>query len=101
MSTKVFPWKETEARHVAEGSDSLAFIHGAMGLGAVFHDLEIVLLCQCQDRIHVCRLSVEVHRDNGFCPRRELRRDLRRIDVISFRVDVHKDDPGSGMSDGF
>src|SRR5450755_204557 len=43
----------------------LGKIFGAVGLASIFNYYQIVFIGQIHDRIHVCSLSIEVHRDDG------------------------------------
>src|SRR6185436_14292678 len=79
VRAKVFSWIKTEARDVAHRADFFSFVSRAMGLGAIFHYLEIMFASDSHDLIHFGRQPIKMHRDDGFGFARDLRFELRRI----------------------
>ena len=66
---------------------------------AVFDDEEIVLFGERHHRIHVRRLTEEMHGDDGLRFRRDLGRGLLRINVEANRAGIHKHRSGSHAGD--
>lgn len=64
---EVFALAEAEAADIADGSGFFALVDAAEALCAVFDNLEVVLLGDLHDRIHVGDDTVEVDNDNRFC----------------------------------
>src|SRR5579883_3321128 len=67
-----------------------AFIFSTDCLGSVLNHHQSVLISQTHYRIHVRHLSIEVHRNDGTSFLRDLRRDLQRVDVVGYRINVYK-----------
>ena len=59
-------------------ADAPALVLGAVRLAGVLDHDQAVASRDRQDRIHVGRLAVEVHRHDRLGPRRDRRFDLRR-----------------------
>src|SRR5438270_2098812 len=51
---------------IAEASNGPPLVRGAMGLSAIFDDLEPMFASQLYDWIHVTRPARQVHRDDRF-----------------------------------
>ena len=56
---------EAEAGGLAEGADLAALVGGAVGLGTVLDDDQVVLFRDRHDGIHVGRLTIEMNRNDG------------------------------------
>lgn len=95
-----FPVPEAEAAQVPEGPDFAAFPLAAVGLAGVFDDLEVVLLRDGVDAVHVADAADDVDRQNGDGVPGDLGRDLGRVDLPGLRIDVHEDRPGIGKQNG-
>ena len=66
VSAQVFARVKTETAHVTHTADSSAFILRTVSLGGIFNHHQTMALGNFQNRIHICRLSVKMHGDNGF-----------------------------------
>jgi hypothetical protein len=71
---KILRWKEGEASEISHLSGlllrcmRLKFIFSPKGLGCVFDNKEMPRRCNPEDRIHISTLSIEMNRNDGFCP---------------------------------
>jgi hypothetical protein len=101
IGAQVLAGIETEATDIPDRTDSPAFVHGAMGLGRIFHNLQTVLRSDFQNGIHVGRLPVKVNRKDGLRPGGNFFFYFRHIDVVGSGVDVYKDYFGPGHGHGF
>ena len=68
---------------------------GANRLGGVFDHHKLVFLRDPHYGVHIGHLAVKVDRDDGARVRGYLRLDLRRVEVVTGRVDVHEDRLGA------
>ena len=82
---------EAEGRVVAEEADVRALPAGAERDGAVFDDLEPVLLGERQDGRHLARNAGEVHERDGARARRDGGGDAIGGDVARRRIGVDED----------
>src|SRR5689334_10121574 len=64
-SSEIFYRIKTEAGGIAHRSSAAALVTSAVGLGGIFDNAKIVAPGDFKDRIHVCRLSVQMYRDDG------------------------------------
>src|SRR5690349_3138529 len=69
IRAKVLAWIETEASNVAESADALSIPTGAVRLRCVFNYAQFVRGRDLENRAHRNGLSVQMHRNNGFCAR--------------------------------
>src|SRR5665647_225570 len=83
----------------AESADLLALVARQMRLRAILDDPELVLARDRHDRIHVCRLSVQMHRNDADRARRDRRLDRRGIDREGGAVGIAEHHGGAGMGD--
>ena len=61
-----------------------------MSLGTILDHPQPATACDFQDRVHVGRLAVQVHRDNAHGALGYLRLDQRRVDRVGDGIDVHE-----------
>src|SRR5262245_13139937 len=99
VGAQVFAWIEGEGRNVSEGPHELSMVSGEMGLGAIFYDPKIVLLCDGHDYLHVRRLPVQVDRNDSDRSGRDLSFDFQWIDSKSVLIRVAEDDPAASLRD--
>ena len=90
---------EGECGAVAERSGLLAFVEGVVGLRGIFDDLEIVLLGDFADGIHVAAETMEMDAENGFCSRCDSGFDFGGVDQEGFRIDIDEDRNGHVVDD--
>src|SRR5579884_256964 len=64
-----------------------------MRLRAIFYHPELVFSCNVQDGVHLCRLAVQMHRNNANSGFGDFSPDVLRVDRESFLVGVAKHDP--------
>ena len=81
---------EAERRHVAKGAGLLALIQRSVRLTRVFDHRQFVFFGNGVDFVHIRRLPVEMHRDNGLRAFRNLALNLGGIDAKSVGIDVHE-----------
>jgi hypothetical protein len=65
-------------------------------LSGIFDDFQAAPLGQLTDRFHVGRLTVEMHRHDGACPRRNRLLDLVRLDGVHQLVGLDRNRNGAG-----
>jgi len=99
VGAQIFAGVETVTGHIAQDALPLTVVSGAVGLGGVGNNLQVVLSRQFPDRVHVGRLAVKMHRDDGFCFWGYGSFDLGRVDVQGGIVHVHEHRRGTGMCD--
>ncbi len=75
VGTEVLAGIEAEAAHVAEAADATALVLGAVRLAGILDHDQAVAARDLEDRIHVGRLAVQVHRDDGLGARGDRRLD--------------------------
>src|SRR5437868_13493147 len=81
---------EAEDADICQGAGELSEIFGAGRLGRVFDDDEPAIARQFHDGTHFCRLSEEVHHDDGLGARADMRLDAFSGDAEGFWLDVGK-----------
>ena len=89
-TAEVLAREKREAAVIADRTDPASLVLGTDRLTGVFDHDQIVLFRNLHDRVHIGRLAEEVHRDDRLRARRDLFRDLHRIDVVGHRVDIRK-----------
>src|SRR5436190_15783786 len=82
---KVLSRIKTESRNIPQRAAEASFVSGTMRLTRVFDNQNAVRANQFQDRIHVCRLTVEVNGDQRFSPRCYCTGNLSWINRVEFR----------------
>jgi hypothetical protein len=90
---------EAERTGPADGADRAAVRRGQMRLAAVLDDRQVVARGDPLDASHICRLSVEMHRQDGAGPRTDAVADSFRVERRRPRVDVGEDRPRAGHQD--
>ncbi|MNT53936.1 hypothetical protein D3C72_1910590 [compost metagenome] len=75
---------------MADGTDRAAFVQRAMGLGAIFNDLEVILRSQRHDRIHVARPAGQVHADHRPGAFTQHRANSLSANVLGVDIDIGK-----------
>ena len=88
---------ERIGRGRAEGADLLAFIAGQMRLRAILHHPELVLVRDRHDRVHVRRLSVQMHGNDPDGAWRDRGLDRRRIDRERSAIGIAEHHGGAGV----
>ena len=86
---------------VAEFSDLEAIAASADGLRVILDDLEIVLVGDLANGLHVGALAIEVDWHQQFGAGRDRGLDLARIDTVRAGIGIDKHDGRSGEPDGF
>ena len=99
VGAEVLAGIEAETRDVGKRRDRASFVLRSMRLRGVADDAQAVLLRQRQNRIHVRRLTIEMHRNDGLGLRRDLLFELPDVDVVSDGVAVTKHHPRAGHPD--
>src|SRR5690242_19545486 len=61
---------ETSRRHVSERACLFPFVKTAKCFGIVLNHVQIMLLCEGIDFVHVANIAVKMHRDNRLGARR-------------------------------
>jgi hypothetical protein len=98
---EVFAGVKAKAGGMAEGSDALALVFGAMGLTGILDDGELVIPGETQDGIHIGGLAEEVDRDNGFGAGSEGGGEEGGIEIAGRFIDIDEGGGGTGEGDGF
>src|SRR5579862_605345 len=70
---------EAETAEVPQRTSANALVLSSMRLGGIFDDGQRVLFRNRQDRIHFCRMAIEMHRDDGLRLRSDGAFHLERI----------------------
>ena len=70
-----------------------------MSLTGILDDDEMVTTGNLQNRIHVCRLAVQVDRQDGPGALGDRCLDQTRVDGVGLRVDVHEHGRGAAVAD--
>ena len=100
IGAQVLTGVEAETTQVAHTAGPPALVLGAMGLGGILDHHQVAPAGDLQNRIHVGRLAIEMHRNNGFRFGRDGGFDLRGVDGVRRGVDVHENRRGPGVTDG-
>ena len=100
IRAEVLSWVEAVAGDVCERRNRKALVLRAMGLRRIPDDLEPVLPCDRQDRIHIGRLAVQVHRDYRLRSRRDLLLELLHVHQVGVGINVDEHDPRTRHLDG-
>src|SRR6185369_11648580 len=79
---------ETETTHHAHRTRTTAVVSGANRLRCVFDHGDAALFADLEDRIHRRALTVDVDGHDCFSAWCDRVGDSRRIEVVSFRIDV-------------
>ncbi len=99
VGAQVLAGEETEDAEVTGCADLATLVLRSYGLGSVLNDVEIELLSDSHDLVHVGRLAVEVHRNDGSwlvaCGEDAV--EVGGVEVECFGVDVHEDRLGAGI----
>ncbi len=66
VCTKVLAGIKTETPCRTKRTCFSILIERTVGLAGIFYNVDIVLFCYFKDLIHIRRLTVHVHRNNGF-----------------------------------
>jgi len=97
VSAKILAGVKTEARHIPNTARRQTFIFGAVGLRGVFNYDKSVPPRNFHDRIHVGRLTVEVHGQYGLGARSDRRLDGSRVHRERAGLDIDQDRPRPGV----
>ena len=90
---------EAEAARGTKRASASAAILGAVRLRGILDDLQVVALGNLEQRIHVHRVAVDVHRHDRPRPGRDARFDLGDVHRPRQRVAVDHDWPGACQQD--
>src|SRR5689334_9393181 len=82
---------ETSSRHVSERPCLLPLVGTSKCLGVVLNHVQIVLLREGVEFVHIANIAVKMHRDNRFGSRRY--QSLRRFDANAMIIDIHVGEP--------
>ena len=91
---------EAEAAEVAHRAAPPPVVLGAVRLARVLDDGDALAPRDVENRVHVGRLAVQVHGNDGFRPRGDGGFELRRIHRPIARLDVHEHRRGARVFDG-
>lgn len=94
-----FVCEKAEASDIAHRSGLCSAILGSERFGVVFHDEEIVFLRERENRVHVARMTVKMHRHHRFRAARDFARDVRWIERPSIRRDIRKNRRCAAVND--
>ena len=100
ISAKVFAGVEAETRRVSQAAGPFSLIAGAMGLGRVLDNLELIPGGQGIDRVHVRRLPVKMNRHDRLRARGNRPFDEARVDIIGVRRRFHRHRGGAVVGNG-
>ena len=92
---EVLRGEEAEAAVVAHRARPPPLVLGADGLGGVLNHDQAATPGDVQDRVHLGALAVEVDGNDRLRARRNAALDLRGVDVVRVRQDVHEDGNGA------
>ncbi len=90
--------EKAECRTITNRTDRTAAILGTDGLSCILQNEQPMLLREFEDRVHVCGVSVEVDGDDPLCPRCDLLRDIRRIEIECSAVVIDKNRRSAAIS---
>ena len=82
---------ETETAELSQRARELPLVPRTVGLGAVFDDDQVVLLCYPIDSIHVAEIAADMDRDDGPCSGREGFRNPIGIQAVVVRAYIDED----------
>ena len=99
VAAQVLAGIEAEARQIAQAAAAPAVMLGRVRLRRVLDHPQAVPPGDGQDRVHVGRLAVEMHRHDGPRARRDRRLDLGRIQVVGIGRNVDKHRRRAGLVD--
>ena len=97
--TEVLARVEAEAGERTEAADPASLVLGAVRLRGVLDHHQTVALGDLEDRVHLRRLAVEVHRHDGSGALGDRRLDGLRVHVVGGRVDVDEDGASAAVVD--
>ena len=97
---EIFAGIKTEAAHVAHRAAQPALVSRAVRLGGVLHNEQLPFLCDLQQRVHVRRMAVKMHRHDGFGARRQGAFHRLHIQGGIVRLAIHQDGARPGLGDG-
>ena len=100
VGTQVFARIEAESGSIAQAADPPALVPGAVCLGPVLQDKEVVLPADAEDGLHLSRTAVEMDGYDRGCAWRDRCLKGRWIQSVSSRVDVRKDRDGTRSRHG-
>jgi hypothetical protein len=61
-----------------------------MRLARILDDGQAVIFGEADDWLHIARLAIEVHGQDGFCARVDRPLQMGRIQVVEIRVDINE-----------
>merc|ERR1719316_1914190 len=86
--TQVLAGIEGPSASITKRTNSLPLELGTLGLSTVLNNIEVMLLRDCHNSIHISWVTVQMHRTDRLCPTGDLGLDLVAIDCFQVRVDV-------------
>src|SRR5262249_17068928 len=92
---------QAECRDVAQRTRTDALVTRTLRLCRVFDDPQIVTIGNFPDLLHVARLTVEVHRDDGLRTPRDSCFNFCFIDIAGVTLNVDEDWPCADIANGF
>src|SRR5581483_4635726 len=92
---------EGEGRRVPADADRLPVLPRADSLRSVHDQAEIIAVGDLREGVTVGHLAEEVYRQETFRARRDLRLDLRRVQVERADINIHVDGTRPDQRDGF
>src|ERR1700694_4876110 len=75
----------------AQTANRLTMDTGRMRLVRILDDNQVMLVSDGLQPLHIARVAIEMHRQYGFCTRRNSRLYQQRINSVSLWVDINKD----------
>ena len=92
---------KTEASQIPNAAAALLAIFRSMRLGCVFNQPQLVTRGNFPHFIHPSRLAVKMNWDQRLGSRGNFLLDTFRVDVVGFRIDVHKYRLGANLFQRF
>src|SRR6185503_6036241 len=88
IRAQVLAWVKAEAAHVANAADAPPLVLGAMRLRGILDQYQVVPPRDRQNRVHIGRAAIQVHRQDRLGTRRDRGLDLGWVDCERLGVDV-------------
>ncbi len=98
-SSQVFARIKAETPRVSEGSCLPSLVFRAVGLSRVLNHEKLMLARKFEDGIHICHLTEQVHRNDGFCPLGEDGRQVCWIHCVGTFFHINENRSGATISD--
>src|SRR4051812_43249319 len=100
VCAEILPRVEAEAAEVTDCAAKATFVFSPVCLCGVFDYAKVVSTRDCQNRIHVRRVTVEMNRDNCLRSRRDCRFESGNVDVVECWLAIDENGAGAGIRHG-